>query len=250
MEKLLRKLFKFVGFSLLLILFATGFYVFVAVIFSRIPVKAGPETTGAVSVFIMSNGFHTDLVVPVRSPEIDWTKKVRFLATDQDTAMHYLGFGWGDREFYLETPTWADLKFKTAFEAVFGSGGTAIHTTFYRTVTAGPDCIRINLGKTGYMRLIRFINNSFSKDRAGNYIKISAGYGYDDAFYDAGGRYSLFKTCNTWTNDGLKACGQKACLWTPFAQGIMYQYEMDLRSGAGHRQNRQRQGHLLPHASV
>lgn len=220
------KLFKIVGFLFLSILFATGFYVFMAFIFSRISVKAEAGTNPAVPIFILSNGFHTDIVVPVKTPEINWRKKIRFIANDQDTAMPYLGFGWGDKEFYLETPTWADLKFKTAFQAVFGSGGAAIHTTFYQTVTPGRNCIKINLSKAQYLKLIHYIDQSFLKDRFGNYIKIRApGYGDDDAFYDAKGRYSLFYTCNTWTNDGLKVCGQKACLWTPFAQGVLYQHK-------------------------
>ena len=32
----------------------------------------------------------------------------------------------------------------------------------------------------------------------------------NDAFYEAKGRYSLFFTCNTWTNNALKICKQKA----------------------------------------
>jgi hypothetical protein len=50
-------------------------------------------------------------------------------------------------------------------------------------------------------------------------------YGDNDAFYEAIGSYNLFKTCNTWTNNALKSCGQKACFWTPFESGIFYQYK-------------------------
>jgi hypothetical protein len=39
------------------------------------------------------------------------------------------------------------------------------------------------------------------------------------------GSYNLFHTCNTWTNDALKAGGQKACWWTPFDAGIFRQYQ-------------------------
>jgi len=35
----------------------------------------------------------------------------------------------------------------------------------------------------------------------------------------------LFHTCNTWANNALKACGQKASLWTPFDTGIFYHYQ-------------------------
>ena len=50
-------------------------------------------------------------------------------------------------------------------------------------------------------------------------------YGNDDAFYEANGTYNLFKTCNTWANNGLKACEKKAALWTPFESGIFYHYK-------------------------
>ena len=57
------------------------------------------------------------------------------------------------------------------------------------------------------------------------YINTDAVYGKNDAFYEANGSYSLFHTCNTWANNGLKACGQKACFWTPFDSGIFYHYD-------------------------
>ena len=46
----------------------------------------------------------------------------------------------------------------------------------------------------------------------------------NDAYYAANGRYSLFFTCNSWVNAGLKACQQKACYLTAFAGRIFYQY--------------------------
>jgi hypothetical protein len=46
----------------------------------------------------------------------------------------------------------------------------------------------------------------------------------NDAFYAANNRYSMMLTCNSWINRGLKACHKRACLWTPFAGGIFYQY--------------------------
>ena len=50
-------------------------------------------------------------------------------------------------------------------------------------------------------------------------------YGNSDAFYDATGSYSLFHTCNSWTNNALKAAGMKASVWTPFDKGIFHQYK-------------------------
>jgi uncharacterized protein (TIGR02117 family) len=75
--------------------------------------------------------------------------------------------------------------------------------------------------------LIQFITSSFQKDKEGHFmpIKTNANYGKTDAFYEANGSYSLLHTCNTWANNGLKACGQKCCSWTPFDTGIFLNYE-------------------------
>lgn len=190
--------------------------------------KAEQKTTNDVSIFIMTNGVHTDIVVPLKTKQIDWSKKVKFEDTmGKDTIMQYVAFGWGDKEFYLETPTWADLKFKTAFKAIFGLSATAMHTTFYKNINEGNDCKKVNLSKEQYSRLIKFIVSSFITDKNGNFENIitNANYGNNDAFYEAKGSYNLFSTCNTWTNDALKACGQKACLWTPYDKGIFYHYK-------------------------
>ncbi|PVD53231.1 hypothetical protein DC498_04965 [Terrimonas sp.] len=33
------------------------------------------------------------------------------------------------------------------------------------------------------------------------------------------------RLCNIWANNALKACGQRASLWTALDGGIFYQYE-------------------------
>lgn len=159
---------------------------------------------------------------------MDWSKEIKFANTQSnDSTLPFLALGWGDKGFYLETPTWADLKFKTAFRAAFGLSTTAIHATYYRSMTESESCKKMWISRDQYGRLIDFITNSLQKDGNGHaiYIKTNANYGNTDAFYEANGRYSLFWTCNSWTNEGLKVSGQKACLWTAFDKGILEKYE-------------------------
>jgi len=173
---------------------------------------------------------HTDLVLPIKTEQMDWSKEIKFEHTlGKDTIMDYIAFGWGDKGFYLETPTWADLKFSTAFKAAFALGESAIHATFYKTLREGNDCVRIPLSKEQYVRLVNYILDSFDQDANGHFLNIptKAVYGQYDAFYEAKGSYNLFQTCNTWANTGLKRCGQKAALWTPFDSGIFYHYNQN-----------------------
>ena len=71
------------------------------------------------------------------------------------------------------------------------------------------------------------INDKFDRGQNGKpiLIKTDAVYGKNDAFYDAKGSYSFLDTCNTWSNNGLKAAGQKAALWTPSDFGIFQHYQ-------------------------
>lgn len=193
----------------------------------KIPEKPVSQPENVV-VYILTNGVHTDLVVPVKSPEIDWSKEILFENTfSKRTDFKYLSIGWGDKGFYLDTPTWAELKVSTAVKAAFWMSESAMHCTFYDTMTEGEDCKKLTLTREQYLDLIRFIRGKFDRDENGKpiLIKTDAVYGKNDAFYDAKGSYSFLDTCNTWTNNGLKAAGQKAALWTPSDRGIFQHYE-------------------------
>lgn len=180
-----------------------------------------------ITAYILTNGVHTDLVVPIKSKEIDWSKEISFDNTlSKRTDFNYLSIGWGDKGFYLDTPTWAELKFSTAFKAAFWLGESAMHCTFYEKMTESKDCKKLTLTHQQYLNLIKFIQDKFDRDQNGKpiLIKTDAVYGRNDAFYDAKGSYNFLDTCNTWTNNGLKAAGQKAALWTPTDRGIFQHY--------------------------
>lgn len=186
------------------------------------------EEPKIITAYILTNGVHTDLVLPIKSAEIDWSKEIPFENTrSKRTDFKYLSVGWGDKGFYLETPTWADLKVSTAVKAAFWMSESAMHCTFYDKMTEGEDCEKIMLTKPQYLSLISYIKNKFDRNQNGKpiLIKTDAVYNSNDAFYDAQGSYSFLNTCNTWANDGLKAAGQKAAFWTPTDTGIFQHYK-------------------------
>ncbi|WP_392419790.1 DUF2459 domain-containing protein [Capnocytophaga canis] len=92
-------------------------------------------------IYIYTNGMHTDLVVPIKTEIIDWSQKILFENTlSKKTDYQYVGIGWGDKGFYLETPTWADLKISTALKAAFWLSESAMHCTFYDKIIENEDC--------------------------------------------------------------------------------------------------------------
>jgi len=181
-----------------------------------------------IPIYIYTNGVHTDIVMPIKNELHDWSSKIPFAnTTSKKTDYNYVGIGWGDKGFYLDTPTWADLKFSTAVKAAFWMSESAMHTSFYHTMTEASDCKKIMISKKQYTELVKFIDTKFDRDANGNYILIptKAVYSDNDAFYDAKGSYSFLNTCNTWANDALKAAGQKAAWWTPTDYGIFLHYK-------------------------
>jgi uncharacterized protein (TIGR02117 family) len=218
--KLTLKIFlTFLGFVFL--------YLIAVFTLSKITVNQEYNTNPEVEIYIITNGVHTDIVVPTKNDQIDWSKLVQFQNTKiADSTYKYLALGWGDKGFYLETPEWSDLKASVAIKAATGLSTTAIHTTYYKKMIQANDCKKIMLSKEQYFRLIKYISNSFKKDASGNYlnIKTDANYGKTDAFYEANGSYSLFQTCNTWANSALKISGQKCCFWTALDTDIFSKY--------------------------
>ena len=225
MKKVLILTLKIFGF----ILGAVFLYILLGILLPIIPVQA--EKTNdpkVIEAYLYTNGVHTDLVVPVRTEFIDWSQKLPYSNTkSKKENFKFIAFGWGDKGFYLNTPTWADLKFSTAFKAAFWLSDSAMHCTYYNVMKEAEDCKKIMLTEKQYQALIKFIDEKFDKDAAGNYqfIKTDAVYGDSDAFYDAKGSYNFTYTCNTWANDGLKVAGQKAAFWTPTDFGIFRHYK-------------------------
>ncbi len=204
-------------------------YIVLALVIPYIPVKKKATTEVAnIPIYIFTNGVHTDIVMPIKNEDMDWSKKIPFENTvSKNTDFKYVGIGWGDKGFYLDTPTWAELKVSTAFYAAFWLGDSAMHTTFYKEMKEADDCKKMLLTKAQYQQLIQFVDSKFDKNPAGQNILIptKAVYGNNDSFYEAKGSYSFLYTCNTWTNEALKVTGQKAALWTPSDFGIFQHYK-------------------------
>jgi uncharacterized protein (TIGR02117 family) len=226
--KIFKKVAKYIAISLASFIAFVLLYMLSAYSFSRIAVNKEIVNPQEIEIFIKSNGVHTDIVCPVKNEIIDWTKDFKFENTkSKDTNAKYLAFGWGDKGFDLETPTWAELKFSVAFKAVFALSTSAIHSTFYKELKEDSNCVSIKISKNEYKSLVNYIRESLILDNNGRAINIktNALYGTDDSFYEAKGSYSLLHTCNTWANNALKSCNQKAAFWTPFDTGIFYHYQ-------------------------
>lgn len=201
---------------------AAAVYLAAAALLGRMPLNADfrPSPDG-VPVYLRSNGVHVDLVLPTRAAGIDWSDS--FPASDMadlPAPLPWVAIGWGDRAFYLHTPTWAELDPAIALQALIGSGPGAIHAE-YLGDPARYEVRRIEVSEAQYRRLVESLRASlyWRDDRP---VRILApGYFATDAFYAAMPRYSAIHTCNEWVRRRLVEAGLPAPRWTPFAQDLM-----------------------------
>ncbi|MBQ0147414.1 MAG: TIGR02117 family protein [Flavobacteriaceae bacterium] len=223
MKKLFTSLLKTIGVILGLLVI----YLLLAIVLPLIPInKTTSSNEDSITIYILTNGMHTDIVMPVESEVINWSEIIPFRDTKAKQPMKYIAMGWGDKGFYLDTPEWKDLKFSTAFNAAFWLGDSAMHTTFYNQINESEECRKISISKEEYESLVNYLKNSFNYDTNGKVklIPTDMVYGNNDAFYEAKGTYSFLFTCNTWAADALKEANQTAPLWTAAQQGIFIHY--------------------------
>ena len=197
------------------ILLAPLLYLAAGAIGGAVPANPGWREAGkGVTIWVASNGWHSGLVLPARTREADWTGLVRARhLSDPARAGRYLWFGWGERDFYLNTPSWAELSPRTLIRAALGSPDTLVHVDHldWPPETARP----VRLSPREYRRLVHAIRASFAPGPP------IAGYGPADIFYPAHGRYDLIRTCNWWTGRMLAEAGVRVGRWTPFSATVM-----------------------------
>ena len=176
-------------------------------------------------IYLYSNGLHTSFILPKKSSVIDWTK---FLNISQNKCVNeahsFYSFGWGDKAFYEEVPTWSKLTLKAGLQTLFYPSAGILHIS-PMTDLPTKNIVKIRVSPTQYHYLCDYILQSFvSDEESKQFKKINlVGYTTNDNFYAAKGRYHAFNTCNTWVNRGLKSIGVRSALWVTIDKGIFYQ---------------------------
>lgn len=222
---------KIIGIPLAVVLAAVLLYVIVAFGFLLFPANQHEAVASSeVDAYVISNGVHTDFLLPVETKTFDW--KTIFdphAVADPAVATDYISIGWGDREFYLNTPEWKDLTASRAFNALFGHDSSLIHVEYLsrKDVAHLSQRYHLHLTQAQYKNLINYVLNSTVLQHGRAQPIIGRHYASGDAFFEAYGHYNLFTTCNTWSGNGLQAAGVKVSRWTPFDWLVYRGLELD-----------------------
>jgi uncharacterized protein (TIGR02117 family) len=174
------------------------------------------EPDDGITVYIATNGVHTGIVLPTRAAGVDWSPLVRpEHIRDPRYAGYWLWFGWGERDFYVATPTWRELSPRTVAHALVGSDRTLMHVD--HILEPWADARPVRLTPEQYRRLATGIRDSFDPtDR-----RPIRGYDVADVFYPARGHYDAIRTCNWWTGRMLAQAGVRIGARTPFSATVM-----------------------------
>ena len=208
--------------------FFVGFFCVYAIIVMLgllFPVNSNYQySENEIQFYVISNGVHTDICLPVETAMHDWSNFIDY--SDFKGVVEkpsFISIGWGDKGFYLDTPTWADLKFSTAVKAAFLPSSTAMHISYRNDEPVVGEQVKLcSMNEKEYMLLIEFIFSSFEMENGFHpQLIVNKGYTEFDNFYEANYSYHLFKTCNTWTNQSLKIAGVKTSSLALFDGGIL-----------------------------
>lgn len=226
---MIRKTFKIIWRTFLGILAFFALYFLFTYLLTIIPSNRDfqPAADG-VDLYIISNGVHTDICFEIAEANLNWDGMIgldNFKSNRSD--IKYLSIGWGDKGFYFDTPSWADLTAKTAATAAFIPSPTAMHITVLDKKPIVGEMIRkTKVTKEQLKKMEQFIIDHLQQKNGKALLIDCCRYeGYDDNFYEAQGSYHMLRTCNVWANQALKKGGVRTATWAPFDKCILYHFE-------------------------
>jgi uncharacterized protein (TIGR02117 family) len=214
-----RRLIRWIGWAALTLLALFAAYGLAGWIGSSIPRNGNwHEPDDGVMIMVETNGVHTALVVPLVTSERDWRPIFPASEIAASSAEYtHIAISWGEKQVFLYTPTWWDLRPWTVARIVGIGGDGVLHVAHYIRPAPADDIRPLRLTHEQYARLVAAIDRSLPKNPRVRY----PGYGAQDVFYDAPGHYTAATTCNQWTSNTLAAAGVRVGAWTPFAGGVM-----------------------------
>ncbi|MBF2065362.1 MAG: TIGR02117 family protein [Calothrix sp. C42_A2020_038] len=180
-----------------------------------------------VNIYVINGGVHSDILLPVKTSKHDWNDFIPLeqIGTDINQQYKYLSFGWGEHDFYINTPTVADIKIHTVIKALFYPNNSSVmHVRGFNNL---PDQRYVDIKCVGishenYLRLAEFIQKSFQTDSTGRVIRLANGYNPYGGFYGANGSYSILRNCNHWTVDALRLANVNTPVWSGLSTPIMW----------------------------
>ena len=169
---------------------------------------AGPEEAG-VTLYLLDNGFHTDLAVPRVALVTGGGPLAQ--ATASLAPGDWVLVGWGDATFYVDQSP-IPGRLADGARALLRPGNAAV--VMLKPVTTDPvrgfraeDRQAVRLSTAGTAALRARIQSSLATDAAGRPIMTAARPGDQVRFFKSRETFWIGHLCNHWTAELLSAAG-------------------------------------------
>ena len=179
-----------------------------------------PNQTDNKTIYIVNHGLHTGIVLPKKDAD------PYMHSFDDFKSARYLEIGWGDEAYYqAEKETlWMGIR------ALFWPTDSVLHVVAVENDPlvhfSDSGVVALELSKAGFIRLVEFIDNSFTPDEKGETVKLGSGLYGTSRFYRAEGTFYLFNNCNDWSADAIRSTGFPISTFYVLTAGnVMYQLE-------------------------
>lgn len=152
-------------------------------------------------VYVMSNGFHTGIVLRREDVPLDVWPEVAAIPDHP-----WVEVGWGSEIFYRAK--------SITVPVVMGAmvpNPSVLHIVGWEAdpeqVYARMDLIKLEVTPAEFAALCQHITDSYETDSTGHILDLGPGIHGDGKFFRARGSYYFPKTCNVWTARGLQSAG-------------------------------------------
>lgn len=174
-----------------------------------------------VTVYLLDNGFHTDLAVP-RAALMGGGGALAE-ATASLAPGDWVLVGWGDAKFYVDQSP-VSGRLADGARALFKPGNAAV--VMLAPVATDParrfrpeDRQALTLSQAGMAGLRARVQASLATDAAGRPILATARPGDDARFFESRETFWVGRMCNHWTADLLSAAGLPIRPWRTLTSG-------------------------------
>jgi uncharacterized protein (TIGR02117 family) len=151
------------------------------------------------TIYVMSNGFHTGILMRRGEIPVDVWPEVREIADHQ-----WVEVGWGSEIFYRAK--------KITAPVVFGAivpNPSVLHVVGWERdpeeTFVGLDLVMLEISDRDLASMCRCIHDTYVHDDEGHVVNLGPGIYADGAFFRARGKYYFPNTCNVWTARCLQA---------------------------------------------
>ncbi|PPS43547.1 DUF2459 domain-containing protein [Chroococcidiopsis sp. TS-821] len=194
-------------------------------IVSLLPKRLGISAqANEVTICVNQVGIHTNIIVPVKNELHNWQQflNLKEIGTDPLGNYQYLGFGWGDRDFYPRNPSEIQEIVPLGIQALFFSRGSVMRVQGYPEIPQHHDIHCVGVNTSNYLNTVQFIQNSFELTPQGQTILFVRSEESEASYYEARGHYSILRNSNNWTAEGLRQANINTPLWAGIPQAVMF----------------------------